>query len=85
MWSLKNKINKQKRNKPVVTEQTVGCQMGWGWGWGVKKVKGVRSTNWLLQNSHSDVKYSIGTVVTNIVITVSAARWVLDLSGGITS
>ena len=46
MWSLKNKINKQKRNKPVVTEQTVGCQMGWGWGWGVKKVKGVRSTNW---------------------------------------
>ena len=28
-------------------------------GW-VKKVKGLRSTNWSLQNSHGEVKYNIG-------------------------
>ena len=33
-------------------------------------MKGLRSTNWLLQNSHGNVKYSIGDTVNNIVITV---------------
>ena len=46
-------------------------------GW-VKKVKGLRSTNWQLQNSHEDVKDSIGKTVNNIVIMVYNARWVLD-------
>ena len=32
-------------------------------GW-VKKVKGLRSTSWWLQNSFGDVKSSIGTRVT---------------------
>ena len=50
----------------------------------MKKVKGLRSTNWLLQNSQGDVKYSIGNIVTNVVITTSGIRWVLDSSGGIT-
>ena len=36
----------------------------------VETVKGLRSTNWLLQNSHGNVKYSIGDTVNNIVITV---------------
>ena len=35
----------------------------------MKKVKGI-STNWQLQNSHRDVKYSIGNIVNNIVITI---------------
>ena len=50
----------------------------------MKKVKGLRSTNWQLQNSHGDVKYSIGNIVNNVVITmndVSGTR----LMGGITS
>ena len=37
-------------------------------GW-MKKVMGLRSTNWKLQNSHGDVKYSIGNKVSNILIT----------------
>ena len=37
-------------------------------GW-VKKVKGLRGTNWKLQNSHGDTKYSIGNIVSNIYVT----------------
>ena len=51
------------------------CQMG-GRLRQVKKMKGLRSTNWLLQNSHGDVKYSIGNIVSNIVITIYGVRWV---------
>ena len=29
----------------------------------MKKVKGLRSTSWLLQNSHGDVEDSIGNIV----------------------
>ena len=43
--------------------------MGGGFGGWVKKEKGLRSAN-LLQNSHGDVKYSIGNIVNNIVITM---------------
>ena len=39
----------------------------------MKKVKGLRSTSWQLQNSHRDIKYSIGNIVNNIVITMSGA------------
>ena len=47
----------------------------------MKKVKGLRSTNWWLQNSDGDVKYSTGNTVNNIVIAMYRIRWVLDLSG----
>ena len=40
----------------------------------VKKVKGLRSTIWQLQNSHGDVKDNIGNIVHSIVITVNGAR-----------
>ena len=36
---------------------------GRGVGELAKKVKELRSTNWLFQNSHEDVKYSIGNIV----------------------
>ena len=55
--------------------------MGGGVDNWVKKVKGLKSTNWQLQNSHRDVKYSIGNIANNIVITVYGVRWVLELSG----
>ena len=49
----------------------------------MKKMKGLRSsTNWWLQNSHEDVKYSIGDIVNNIVIIMHGARWVLEIVGG---
>ena len=56
-----------------------------GWrGW-MEKVKGLRSTNWQLQNRHRDTKRSIGNRVNNTVITMYNARGVLHLLGGITS
>lgn len=47
----------------------------------MKKVKGLNSTNWKLQNSHGDIKHSLGNTVNNTVITISGARWVLELLG----
>ena len=34
--------------------------MGCGWGRMHEEMRGLRSTNWKLQNSHGDVKYSVG-------------------------
>ena len=48
----------------------------------VKKGKGLRSTNWQLQNSHGDVNYNIGNIVKNNLITMYSVRRVLDLLGG---
>ena len=53
-----------------------GCLGGW-----VKNVKRLRSTNWLLQNSHEDVKWSRGNTVNNILITTCGVRGTLDLLG----
>ena len=52
--------------------------------WGIlgEKVKGLRSTNWLLQNSHGDVRYSIGNTANDIVVTMCGGRWALGVSGG---
>lgn len=36
----------------------------------MKKLKGLGSTNWQLQNSHGDVKHSRGSIVNNIVVTI---------------
>ena len=47
----------------------------------MKKVKGLKSTDWQLQNSRGDVQYSTGDIVTNLVINMCGARWALDLSG----
>ena len=85
MWNLKNNacINEQTKQKHThrYREQTDGCQRGGGLeGW-MKKVKGLRSTNWLLENSHRDVRYSTGSTVSNIVITMCGARWALGILG----
>ena len=45
-----------------------GCQMGGELGGWVKKVKGLRSTNRQLQNSHGAVKYNIGSGVAKELI-----------------
>ena len=55
-----------------------------GCGW-VKKVKALRSTNWWLPNSHRNIKYNTGNIADNIVINMCGERWVLEISGGITS
>ena len=42
-------------------------------GW-VKKLKGLRNTNWQLQNSQGDINYSIENIVNNTVITTYGIR-----------
>ena len=81
VWTLE-KQNKQAEQKWIhrYRKHSDGCQMGGGSeGW-VKKVEGLRSRNWYLQNSYRSIKYSTGNTV-NIVITMYGIRWVLDLSG----
>ena len=70
------------RNRLIDTENKlmVARREGFGWSW-VKNVKGLRSTNWQLLNSLRDVKYSIGITVSNNIIPLHGARWVLEISG----
>ena len=72
--NLKHKINKQVEQIHRSRECFDSCQMGGELGDGLKKVRGLRNTDQLLQNSHEDVKYSRGNTVNNI-ITMYADRW----------
>ena len=47
----------------------------------MKKVKGLRSANWQLQNSAGDEKYSPGNMANGTVIATCGARWVLEITG----
>ena len=83
MWNLKNKINTQTKLEQIYRygEHTVeyprgGKLVGW-----MKKLKGLRSTDWQLQNSHKDIKYIIRTILNNTVITMYGARLVVEISG----
>ena len=60
--NLKYKLRKQEeqRQNHGYRECFDGCQMGEGCGGMGEEVRGLRSTNRQLQNSHGDVKYSIG-------------------------
>ena len=60
-------MNKQNRNK--CQEQTDNCQIHGGSKSWVKKEKRLKSTDWQLQNRHGDVKYDIGSIVNNTVLT----------------
>ena len=55
---------------------------GEGLGGRGEKAKGSRSADWQLQNGHGDVKYSLGNMVSNTVVTVCGAGWVLEISRG---
>ena len=61
----KNILNKQEeqRQNHGYRECFVGCQMGTGYGQMGEDVRGVRNTNRQLQNSHGNVKCSIGNGV----------------------
>lgn len=76
------KTNEQSENQLIDRENKQGCQTGGSGSW-VKREKGLRSTDWQSQNSHVDVKYSLGNRVDDVVITASGARWVPCLLRGI--
>ena len=48
----------------------------------MKKVKGLRSTNWEFKNSHRNVKYNIENIVSDIAITMCGARRAIKILGG---
>ena len=56
-------MNETCKSRVSYREQTDGCQRGGELGDRVKNVKGSRSTDRWLQNSHGDVKYSIRNIV----------------------
>ena len=61
----KNKLSQQEQRcySHRYGEHFDGCQIGGGYGEMGEEVRGLRSTNRQLQNSHVDVKYSIGNGV----------------------
>ena len=74
MWNLKNKTNKQNRNRLGYSEQTDGCQRGGGLGDWVRKVgdretqigscrsvTGMSSTTEGVQSVSNYVCYLVGT------------------------
>ena len=63
--NLKNKLSKQEeqRQNHVFGERFDGCQMGRRYGGMGEEVRRLRSTNMQLQNSHMNVKYSVGNGV----------------------
>ena len=60
--NLKNKLNKpeEQRQDHSYGELFDGCQMAGVWGGMSEEVRELRSTNRSLQNTHGDVKYSVG-------------------------
>ena len=81
-WNLRNKTNKPtKQNRLIDAENRLIVARGEGLGGLGEKVKGLGSSSWFLQNSHRDVKYSIGNTVSNSVITMNRARRGLEISG----
>ena len=73
-------MNRQNKNKLIDKENKfmVGKWKG-GRGMG-KKVKRLRTIIVSYNNSHKDVKCSIGNVVGNMVIATYCVGWILDLS-----
>ena len=65
-----SKTESKKQNKPTSGTKTesqieniLTVPDGMELGGQTKEEKGLRSTNWLLQNSHRDVEYSTGNIV----------------------
>ena len=75
-------MNEENRNRLIDSD---GCQRGEGLEAWVKKVKGLRSTDWQLQNGHGEVTFSTGNTVNSIVVTMYGASWVLKINIGETA
>ena len=75
MWNLEKKKEQTKQKQTHrYREHFDGCQMGGEVGRMGEKGKGLRSIDWLLQNSRGDVKRSKGDIVSHIVMTTHGVR-----------
>ena len=72
-------MNKQNRNRLTDTENRLVVARAERAG---GKVKGLRGTDWQLQNGRGDVKGSRGDMVDNTVVPKPGARWGLEIPGG---
>ena len=68
--SIKQTKQTERTEKYSDTENFDGGQVGGDLKGLVKKRKGLRSTNWLLQNSRGDAKHRIGNRVNNVLTTM---------------
>ena len=84
MWKLKNRINLQTKQKQTyrLRKHFDVPQMREEFGAWIKKGKGLRSTDWQLQNNHGDEKYRIENIVNRTAITMYGTSQVLEISGG---
>ena len=77
--NLKSKLRKQEeqRQNHRHGEGFDGYQMGGGFGGMAEEVRGLRSTNRKLQNSHGEVNYNIGQRVAKklICMTYGHEQW----------
>ena len=62
-------MNKQNKNRFIDTEDKLEIMVA-RWEGVVGGSEGIKKYNWQLWNSHRDVKYRIGNMVNNIVITM---------------
>ena len=79
--NLKNKLSKQEQKQNHgYRDHFNGWQMGGGCGEMGEEVRRLRITNRQLQNSHGDVKYSIGSGVAKepICMTPGHKQWCGD-------
>ena len=81
MWNVKKEI-KQNRNKFIDTENTLMVARGERCGESGEKHEGIKKKiKGLVTEWSQSVKYSTGSRVSSIVMTVCGARWVLDSQG----
>ena len=78
--NIENKINEQADQKQIMDTENILMVTRWNRGQGilVKQVKGLRSTNWSLQNSNGDVKYNIGNIVAKEHTCMINGQWCGD-------
>ena len=75
-------LSLSSRTQQPYRDQAGDCQKGARVGDWVTGVKGLRSTEWQLWNSHGEVKGSTGNVIGSIVMAVCGARCVQETSEG---
>ena len=74
-------MNKQNRKTHDTENRATVAR--WEKGWGLdEKCEVIKKYKLVVTDSHEEIKYSTGNIVSLIVITVYAASWILQISQG---